>query len=130
MSQLPPNSVTQACTSIGSHNEMRLLSEWCEPGVKKACRNGTQICEMVIQTQKETGTIDLHGLESIARRMTEIRNAALLFLRLREMLLPETGNTASTRELDEQIMQIASALAFVNNRIRNYKRSARNRTTN
>ena len=132
MTNLPPNAAIQAITSICSSNDLRLLGEWCEAGAKKACRQGTQICEMVLDAERKTGAIDLHALESIAERITEIRDSATLYMRMRETLTPETGCVVlqATKELDRQLEQITEALAAVEDRISNLTRPERKQSIN
>ena len=132
MTNLPLNPALEACASIGSQNHLRLLGEWCEAGAKKACRNGVQICEMVLDAERKTGAIDLHALESIAERITEIRDTATLYMRMRQTLTPETGSVVlqGAKELDRQLEQITEALAAVESRISNLTRPERNQTTN
>ncbi len=117
--------------SISSHNDLQLLRE-CETKAKQACRNAAQICEMVLRAERETNAIGLRDLESLAGSLTEIRDTAILFRRLRETMTQDTGNTTLNRtmEPDSQIAQITEALAAVEDRISNITQSQRNQTTN
>ena len=132
MTNLPLNPALEACASIGSQNHLRLLGEWCEAGAKKACRNGIQICEMVLDAERKTDAIDLCGLESIADRITEIRDTTTLYMRMRETLTPETASVVlqGTRELDRQLQQITEVLAAVESLISNLTRPERLQSTN
>ena len=117
--------------SISSHNDLQLLRE-CEAKAKQACHNAAQICEMVLHAERETNAIGLCDLESLVESLTEIRDTAILFRRLRETMTQDTGNTTMNRtmELDSQIAQITDSLAAVENRIRKITQPTHDQTTN